>query len=151
MAKSFWNVGNPCELNSVTDQDVNQQKAAHRIRLSIESVETCDESMRFWLLNKKRTKTSDKSVENKCDTLYLRPIDASVLESSYITNIKIAWKSLARQDYKKHQLNRESSPAVIVKLKRARYVKEKRIARASAKHYKDLQVIVEIHTTHNTT
>ena len=148
MAKSFWNVGNPCELNSVTDQDVNQQKAAHRIRLSIESVETCDESMRFWLLNKKRTKTSDKSVENKCDTLYLRPIDASVLESSYHEH-QNSMKKFGKAGLQKTPT--ESSPAVIVKLKRARYAKEKRIARASAKHYKDLQVIVEIHTTHNTT
>ena len=114
-----------------------------RIRLPITSVEEADEAIRLWLANKKN-KNKVKPVTKQCDTLFLRAIDDSVFESSYhvFQNRK---KKFGRPALLQTEPTK-SCPTVIQKLKRARYAKEKRVARAEFTHHKVRQVIYSYNT-----
>ena len=108
------------------------------IRLSIKSVEEADEVIRWWLVNRQSKGRKTKPVTNKCNSLFLRPIDESVMESSY-HDFQNRQRKFGRLGLRTEPT--ESCPTTILKLKRARYVIAKRVARAEAKHHKVLQVI----------
>ena len=67
-----------------------RQKATQVVRLPVDSAKDADDAIRIWLQNKTEKSLSYSKYRNKtsttaeCETLFLQPIAASVMEPSYV-------------------------------------------------------------------
>ena len=113
------------------------------VRLSVDSHEDADNVIRDWLRSKRKRKRPAQKKTTEPATLFMQTIDKNIFVTSYQEYQNLTKQGCAVGGNTSKSV--DISPDCIVKLKRARYARQKRNQREEAKLLE--QQIVSIHTS----
>ena len=108
-----------------------------RLKVPSSNQDQADDCIRQWLLQQRKAKSKPKS--KVLANMFMQAVDKDVLQSSYHDMHDMKKRKNFGQTSAKSS-PAEPSPAVITKLKRARYTQKKREERQSVKHKCEMQV-----------